>query len=388
MKKNKILFFVKETRGGTGTFLNQISLLNEDRFEKIFYFFKKDKYLNFRKCHSFINFDYPQEEGFSLIKFLIFLKSIFKTYKTVLKERPNLLFVCDLYSFILLSGLKIFFKKSLLLFYFVNIDPFRLIEYKPNFFYRLFLIKLYKNLLANVDLFIFPSKNLARSLGKKLNLDKKKVKVIPHGIDIELVNKLIKKRVSNKEKEIFLNRYLKIVSIGRLSAQKDFFTLFKAFSLLIKKKLNVVLVVIGDGELKNELIKTAENLNIKEKVYFLGWKQNIFPYLKSSDIFVFSSFFEGFGMVILEAMASQVPVIATDTPYGPSEILDCGKYGGLVPIGNAKIMAMKIERLLKNKSLRNVYIQRSYNRVKEFSLKKIIDSYEKILLEAINEQKN
>ena len=137
-----------------------------------------------------------------------------------------------------------------------------------------------------------------------------------------------------------------------------------------------ILILVGDGSDKENLKNLARELNIQNITFFLGWKENIFKDLKRSDLFVFSSYTEGFGRVILEAMASRVPVIATDTQYGPSELLENGKYGILVPVGDEEKMAEKILLILENNSLRMNYIHVGYKRAKEYMIQNTLKKYE------------
>ena len=117
-----------------------------------------------------------------------------------------------------------------------------------------------------------------------------------------------------------------IISVGRLSEQKDYRTLLKSLSL-VKKKHNFNLKILGIGKELTNLKKLAQDLEIADNVEFLGFKENPYPYIKSSDLFVLSSKWEGFGLVLVEALALGTPVIATDSNGAPSEILNNGEFG-------------------------------------------------------------
>jgi glycosyltransferase involved in cell wall biosynthesis len=136
-----------------------------------------------------------------------------------------------------------------------------------------------------------------------------------------------------------------ILGAGRLTAQKDFPTLIKAFAVL-RKQRRCRLAILGEGELRGELEALVAELNLSEDVLMPGFIENPFPWMKGADLFVFSSIFEGLGGVLIQAMACGTPVISTDCPSGPSEILEDGRWGRLVPVGDVMALATAIELTL------------------------------------------
>ena len=149
------------------------------------------------------------------------------------------------------------------------------------------------------------------------------------------------------------------------------------------KTKNVHLWILSDGEDSEQIKIDAKRIGVKSTVFF-GWVSNIYTYLKRSSIFVFSSIREGFGYVIIEAMTQGLPIISTDTPFGPSEILDNGKYGILVPTQDEEAMTKAIHKLIDNKKLYNYYAKKALERVKFFSEEKMLTKYEKIIRLLIN----
>jgi glycosyltransferase involved in cell wall biosynthesis len=121
-----------------------------------------------------------------------------------------------------------------------------------------------------------------------------------------------------------------IVSMGREDDVKGYWHLMKSFSLLQKDISDAKLMIIGDGDFE-EYRSLAERLGISEHVYFPGMKKNPFPYLKVAKVYVLTSYNEGFPNALLEAMALEIPVIATDCMTGPREILQNSDYGVLIP---------------------------------------------------------
>jgi glycosyltransferase involved in cell wall biosynthesis len=136
-----------------------------------------------------------------------------------------------------------------------------------------------------------------------------------------------------------------IVTLGRLVPVKDHRTLMEAFSLLGSAG-GYRLVVFGEGPLKEDLQAHAVSLGISERTLFPGYVNDPTACYACADLFVLSSLKEGFGNVLIEAMAAGVPVVSTDAPYGPREILADGQFGTLVPVGDAPAMAKAISETL------------------------------------------
>lgn len=136
-----------------------------------------------------------------------------------------------------------------------------------------------------------------------------------------------------------------IATAGRLVPVKDHRTLLEAFALL-RKRRPARLAIFGDGPLESQLRTYASELNVANDVLFAGYVGDLAAGYAAADVFVLSSTSEGFGNVLVEAMAAGVPVVSTDAPHGPREILDSGRFGALVPVGDAQALADAIERTL------------------------------------------
>lgn len=137
-----------------------------------------------------------------------------------------------------------------------------------------------------------------------------------------------------------------ILTAGRLVSQKDHATLLSAFALL-QESIESRLVILGQGPLREALLRQAQELGIEKRVSMPGYSESPYSYMAHSDLFVLSSAWEGFGNVLVEAMACGCPVISTDCPSGPSEILEEGRYGLLVQPGDAGEMARAMEETLR-----------------------------------------
>jgi glycosyltransferase involved in cell wall biosynthesis len=142
-----------------------------------------------------------------------------------------------------------------------------------------------------------------------------------------------------------------IIAAGRLQRQKDFPTLIRAFRQ-IKRDRDARLLILGEGRLRDSLFALARELDLQVgadgSLELPGFQTNLYAWLARADLFVLSSAWEGSPNVLTEALALGVPVVATDCPSGPREILDGGRYGPLVPVGDSAAMAAAIERTLDN----------------------------------------
>ena len=176
----------------------------------------------------------------------------------------------------------------------------------------------------------------------------------------------IRKKSSYKANYIFQKKNTKLITVGRITDQKDFITILKAINIV--KKNNVELVIIGKGENEVEIKKYIELNNLKKKVQLLGYKKNPFPYIKQADLFLLSSKFEGSPNVLVEALYLRKFVISTDCPTGPKEILNNGKHGELVKIGDYKKIAKLINNFKKNKIVNNK-IRSGYKSLKKYNYK-------------------
>lgn len=137
-----------------------------------------------------------------------------------------------------------------------------------------------------------------------------------------------------------------ILGVGRLSEPKNFPLLIRAFDLL-RRRMPVRLLILGEGEERSALESLVKSLGLGAEVSLPGFVRSPFPYMSKASVFVLSSSWEGLPGALIEAMACGAPVVSTDCPNGPAEILDGGKYGHLVPVGDEEALASAIEACLK-----------------------------------------
>jgi glycosyltransferase involved in cell wall biosynthesis len=142
-----------------------------------------------------------------------------------------------------------------------------------------------------------------------------------------------------------------VVACGRLIEPKDYPTLLRAMAL-VRAPQPPRLIILGNGPLATDLRALARDLGIADRVSFAGYVDNPYAFYARATLFVLSSQWEGFGNVIAEALACGTPVVSTDCPHGPGEILDHGRYGVLVPPGDPAALARAIGNTLDDRTLR------------------------------------
>lgn len=219
-----------------------------------------------------------------------------------------------------------------------------------------------------VDGVITCSQVLADDLVKQFDLNQSKVKCIYNPFDFEKIHQL-SELVLNDE-VLMGKKYL--LAAGRLVEDKNYPALLKVFARVSKKSSAVCLVILGQGKLKSALEKLADDLSIKDKVLFLGFKENPYQYMKHASVFVLSSKSEGLPCVLVEALICGCPVVSTDCPVGgPRELLQQGKLGALVPVGDDVAMATEIEKILAT----NKKAQFDDDCFDCFKLDRVVDEY-------------
>jgi len=226
------------------------------------------------------------------------------------------------------------------------------------------------------DALVVPSEGMRQEYASIFGLSPRKVHCIPNPLALRDVEVLSEEPAP--EFEGFGDRPV-ILTVGRLCRQKNHRLLLTAFAV-VRREVPAKLVLVGVGELEGSLRRYAADLGLAPDVHFLGWQENPFRLMRRADCFVLSSDYEGFANVLVEAMACGCPVVATDCPWGPREILDGGRYGRLVPCGNVEAMAAELVALLRDSTTRIRLRQLGRIRARAFSLDIIAQSWESLLL--------
>jgi glycosyltransferase involved in cell wall biosynthesis len=163
-----------------------------------------------------------------------------------------------------------------------------------------------------------------------------------------------------------------IVAAGRLAEEKGFDTLLKAFAL-VRREREARLILLGEGDEREALIRLRAQLGLNEVVDMPGFKEDPQRYMRRASVFVLTSTHEAFGNVLVESMACGIPVVSTDCPTGPREILEDGKYGILVPVADPEALAKGILSALSTPVDRDALQERAKNFSVEASTRQYLE---------------
>lgn len=189
------------------------------------------------------------------------------------------------------------------------------------------------------------SQGVAQDLVTHFPIPPQKVKVIYNPIVFPELFQKAREPISHSW---FLSKDIPVVlAAGRFEPQKAFLTLIKAFHAL-QKEIMARLVILGDGKERGTMEALIAQFGLQDSVSLPGFVLNPYPYMANADLFVLSSAWEGFGIVLVEAMALGTPVVSTNCPFGPGEILENGRLGPLVPVGDISGLATAMKQALSN----------------------------------------
>lgn len=249
--------------------------------------------------------------------------------------------------------------------------------------------KLIKEWLPQADYLIATTNSIVKEY-EKLGVNQKKIKKIPNGVCVDYFNSISK---DNSPKLNFLPKSdnLTFLSVGRYHKKKGFEILLHAIKVLKLNNLNNFRVVLIGHGLKDDLEILADELDILDKIIFVDAILNIKnkkisfslpdPNLvrayKASDVFVLPSLVESFGIVLVEAMAAELPIITTDGP-GCRDVIFNGKYGYMVEVGNKKDLAKAMTKFITDEKLRLDYKTKSIEGLKHYDWDNIITRYDKL----------
>lgn len=216
-------------------------------------------------------------------------------------------------------------------------------DYRMGKFKELALFKILKFAYRYADDIVAISDGVATDVARITKILKKQIQIFYLPV---LTDRFYKLKAQFIENPSFFSKDIpNILSVGRLTKAKDFATLIRAFSIVVKH-VPSRLVILGEGELRLELEALVCELGLQDVILLPGFVNNCYPYMRECDLFVVSSAYEGLSMVLIEAMACGAPVVSTDCDSGPKEILEGGCWGQLVPVGDYEAMAEVMKKTL------------------------------------------
>lgn len=211
---------------------------------------------------------------------------------------------------------------------------------------------------------------VARSIAEVYKLQPGKIVTINNGVDLS--------RFLNYRDKI-PHDDIRFISVGRFSKDKNHRLLINAFSKVHKAYPSTFLYLLGDGVLKPQIEAQISELGLSDCVFSPGVMQNVEDYFKESDIFVLSSDYEGFGLVLIEAMSAGLPVVATKSG-GPQDIITDGVEGYLTEVGNEAMLAERMVSLIESASTRTDMSLKAISRAADFDISKTVLQYEELFL--------
>lgn len=226
----------------------------------------------------------------------------------------------------------------------------------------------------SADKVVALSSGVAGELSFDYNLQKQKLTTIGNPVDIESIQVAAEKAKKNKVEYNSVGLPV-VVAIGRLTYQKGFDILIRAIA---QAKQPVKLIILGEGEERNNLLYLAEELNVAHLLVMPGFVRDLSPYLASANVFVLSSRWEGFGHVIVEAMAAGVPVISTNCPHGPADIIVDGRNAIVVNNQDELGMATALDDLLLDKEKMSYLVKNAKTDIKKFDVQSITKQYSRL----------
>ncbi len=389
-KLKKVMFLCAHlSDGGAEKVLSELSCNLPIYIEQVIVLFEKK--ITYPYKGRLISFDSPTTSLSFFNRTYKFIQRIFRMKKIIKIENPD----CVISFMEEANFINIMVSENPIVTVHIlqSINPKRLSS--------LIAIKLLILVLYNRVKVIAVSKGVKNDLIKKFGVKEEKIQVIYNPVGIKEIQILSGEKIND---DFQRNNIPIIVTSGRLTEQKGQWHLIRAFSE-VRKRIPCRLVIMGKGELEGYLRELTRELSLQGDVVFLGWQKNPYKYLANANVFVLSSLWEGFGIVLVEAMVCKLSIISTDCQSGPREILapqnngnnqindvEYAEFGLLVPVCDGRfykandpltkeesILSNAIIQILSNKKLTEHYSKVGSQRAYDFDVKKIVEEYALLL---------
>lgn len=331
-----------------------------------------------------------EEDGYSNKAPTVFLgkekrsdvvKIFFKLIRIINREKPDIVLGVLYYSNILIAFARIFTAAK---FYFIaSIHNFKELS-GSNFIFIKRLMLRYSHSVAGIIITV--SHLIEKDVKCRHTFYNNKTVTIYNPIDIDAIRGVSEKEVSHP---FLLNKKIPLVIIvGRLCDQKRIDRFLWVVRRVVKiHRVDIRGLILGEGPKREELEGIVRKYGIAEHVDFLGFVDNPYAWMRRSSICMLTSDFEGLPMVIFESMACGTPIISTDCPSGPKEIITHGQDGILVPLGDDNKLVRALLDLLGDNAKRSRIVKNASERVKDFSADRVVKYYERVFYEAVQSNK-
>lgn len=358
--KRKLAIVIPSLRGGGAerVMLNIISHLNREEFNIRLIVIKKEGPYE-KKLPSDID---VVDLNSNRVRY-----SIFKLIKELNKFKPDVILSTLGHLNLVLLSIRAFLKSKPKIIVREANTPSKSLTKLPKLKRKIF-IYLYGKLYPTSDVVIAQCKEMKKDIINSFGVPDNKIIYIYNPIDLKSITE------ESTEFNPYDKNFINIVSVGRLTYQKGFDILIKAFQKVVLEVPNARLSILGDGELSEELTQLIKELRLEDSVKIVGFKDNPYPYYKYASLYVLSSRWEGFPNTLLEALACGTNVVATDCKSGPREIIGDNEYGYLARVEDVQDLSDKIIISLGRS-------QNNKKRAEAFSVENIVPIYEKTMSE-------
>lgn len=365
--KNKLMFVIPSLEGGGAekVLVDIISNLNSSKYRIMLVLFNAKGVLLEEIPPNIEIYDLKKRSKYSFLILIIKLASLIRKLKP-----DNLVGFMHYVNMITILAYKLSGSKSNI----VATIHTNIIEVISRNWLGPVKYILYKQTFKHANHVIVPSEGIKKMMMSDFKITKNKIKTIPHPLLVEKITQL-----SNEKMDPAFSNKKYILSVGRLTEAKGYTYLLNAFKI-ISEKNNINLVILGVGENLKMLTDLSEELGLRDRIFFAGFQKNPYKFMKNASLFVLSSLWESFAVVLCEAMLCNVPIVSTDCPSGPGELINNEVNGLLVKTRDAASLANAMDRVLSNENDAEKFSKEGLKKAYSLNIDNIIPLYEKLFV--------
>jgi len=369
MIRKKIFFVLPVMKGGGAEKVASVLMnnLDRERFEPTLVLFNKEgEYLKFVPSDVEI-IDLNKKNRFDFITLILKLRRLIK------EQRPHILLSSLYYPNMIIVLSRLLLRTPCKIVLSEHSQHKKLLPFKR--FSRL-VRHLMRFTYRRADKIVAVSNSIKNDLVSDFRIDPERIAVIYNPMETEVVRRLSEEKVQHRFFENLDARFV-IISVGRLTRAKNFELLIRSL-VRIRHKIPACLLIVGKGELEQELKHLAKRFDVADHVDFVGYQDNPYKWMRKADLFVLASSWEGFGIVLVEAMICGTPVVSTACHESPHEIITDGVDGRVVPLDDEERLSRVIVEIAERDDLRRTLLAGGDENLKRFDASRIVPQYEKI----------